>query len=92
MSWIYLLPLAALVQMADVASTVIGLRRGLVERNPLIAAVMQVAGPWGWPALKLAGAGAAYWLLWRSDAVWVAAGVTAIMIGVVARNVWLLGR
>lgn len=72
----------ALVQIADVISTVIALRGPAREANPVIKWMMDHLGH-GWIVVKLGIAALAAWLLWSSELtqwLWIANAVMALVI------------
>lgn len=95
--WKLILTIAAIVQVADVWSTIVALRMGYGEGNPITRFIMRVFGRLGWPIVKSAIAGVCYALLYLEPDAKVlgvtipnealAIGVTAVMVGVVARSV-----
>jgi len=63
------LALFALLQIADVITTVQALKRGGREANPVIRYLMNL-GPLPWIAIKLAVAAMAALILYRTGLVW----------------------
>lgn len=85
-SWEIALAFFALVQIADVATTVFFLRRGVSEGNPVIRFFMDHAGNVGWIAFKLIVAGLIAWSLYSYSLIWVLWLVSAGYVGVVIWN------
>ena len=78
------------LQIADIATTIeIVHRRGGVEKNPVVAALMRAVGP-AWPLAKFGIAGAG--VLAAAPIPWLAWGLNAAMAAVVIHNLRHLRR
>jgi uncharacterized membrane protein len=84
-----MLALLFILSAADIATTVIGLNRGLTELNPIARKLFGVFGTL--PAaigLKLIGLALFAYLLHRHPALWPVAGIYCLLLaGVVLNNV-----
>lgn len=74
-----------LAQLADVVTTVQGMKRGASEANPIIRKLMDKLGS-GWIPAKLLLTGGAALLCWQSGVLWMVWLVTAITAAVSYRN------
>lgn len=75
----------ALLQLADVYTTIRVLREGGEERNRLVRYLMDRLD-WGWILVKLAIAAGAAWLIYESGSVWPIWALNALYAYVVAHN------
>lgn len=75
-----------LAQLADVVTTVLALRRGGREGNPVFAHLMERLSPPGWIALKLVIACGAAALIVSNGSVWPLWLVTAVTLAVAFHN------
>lgn len=75
-----------LAQLADVVTTLRGLKPGFREGNPVIAWAMARLGPHGWIAFKAAVAGVATLYFWWVGLWWPILGIAAITGAVAWRN------
>jgi len=69
-------------QALDVATTIVGMRAGLREGNPLVLRMMEVFGPI-WPLAKIAplcALAAAFWWFDAPEGIWAMAVAGAIIV------------
>lgn len=78
--------LFALLQVADVFTTLQGLRRGAREANPVIAWFMRHLGRYGWVIVKLALSGLAAVWLYQAGVIWMIWLLCVYFAYVVYRN------
>lgn len=71
MAWEYAIAAFALVQLADVLTTLRFLDRGVGEANPVIRFFMQHGGELGWIVIKLCIAALIAWGLYSFAWPWV---------------------
>lgn len=72
-------------QLADVLTTVAAMKRGAVEANPIIRAMMDKLGGFWIPAKLLLATWVALWA-WQAGSVWVVWAVAALTAAVAYRN------
>ncbi|MEQ3625999.1 MAG: hypothetical protein ABNH26_08830 [Celeribacter sp.] len=77
----------ALAQLADILTTLRGLRRGAVGQLDRWA--MESVGGSGWVVFKMVLTGCAAWAFWASGAEWGLWLVAAVTGAVAVRNVWV---
>lgn len=70
LSWPIALALLALLQAADVITTIGALKRGAREANPIIAWMMGKLGDYGWIFAKLLLAGVGAVLCFQGNLIW----------------------
>jgi len=75
----------ALVQIADVATTIKAIKTGAKEGNPIVAWMMDKLGM-GWVVAKLAIAGGAAYAILSAGVLWPLWGLTALMAYVAWSN------
>lgn len=75
----------AIVQIADVYTTIRGMKMGASESNPVVAWLMDKLGM-GWAIAKLAIASGAAWAILSGGVLWPLWGLTAAMGWVVLHN------
>lgn len=79
------LALMAVAQVADIVTTMRGLKRGAVEANGAIAWLMKKLGK-GWIVAKMVPVAGLVYISWRADAWWAVILVAALTGYVAWRN------
>lgn len=86
MTWEIAFALFAIVQVVDVLSTVRALDRGGKEDTWLIQMLMEYTGKMGWPAIKLALACLAAFLIYLGGEPWWLVIVSAGYLPIIFNN------